>query len=185
MSDSNTTGLHTSITGTFNQLNMNPEETHEQKKRKLAGTPDPETPDPETPAKDSSYTPPTVLVGTDGNYKPGQEGVLKQHDEYDKSRKYKMVPYNFPVNMRDVFVKQPDDTFVPLLIKGKTFVLAAMNAQDFRDGIQPYNYEGIQMGSDNLFSTSHTAKRGGSKKRRRTRRGLSKKKHNTSKKPRK
>ena len=181
MSDSNTgTGLHTSITGTLDKLNLNPPETPTQKKRKL---------DPETPAtiKDSPYTPPTVLLGTDGRTELGQDDVLKQHDEYEKSRKYKMVPYNFPVNMRDVFVKQPDDTFVPLLIKGKTFVLAAMNAQDFSDGIQPYNYEGNKMGSDNLFSTSPTAtdKRGGSKKRRRTRRGLSKKKHNTSKKPRK
>ena len=181
MSDSNTTGLHTSITDTLDQLNLNPSETHTQKKRKLA----------ETPAtKDSSYTPPTVLLRTDGsNDEPGQEDLLKQHVEYEKSRKYKMVPYNFPVNMRHVFVKQPDDTFVPLLIEGKTFVLAAMNAQDFSDSIQPYNYEGIKMGSDNLFSTSPTAtataKRGGSKKRRRTRRGLSKKKHNTSKKPRK
>ena len=156
MSDSNTTGLHTSITSTFNQLNMNPPKTpHTQKKRKLSGTSD-----SETPAKDSSYTPPTVLLGTDGRTVLGQDGVLKQHDEYEKSMKYKMVPYNFP----DVFVKEQDDTFVPLLITGKTFVLSAMNAQDFKNGIQPYNYEGIQMGSDNLFSTSSTAtaNRGGS-----------------------
>lgn len=183
--------FHTTNTDAFEKLHLEPmllrQETKQpmetpSKKRKLNIPKTPET------VKDSKspIEPGTVIVGDDGKELAGQEELHRKHDEYNKTRKYKMVPYNLPVNLHDVFVKQPDGTFEPLIIKGKTFLLGAMNEHDFHHGIQAYDYEGNKMKSDNLFGTSSSAASlGGSKKRRKTRRRSSKRKHNKSKKMRK
>ena len=139
----------------------------DNKKRKLSSHQGsiPKTPDTLITTPD---TPSTVLLDDEGETIPGQEEKIKQHELYNKMRKYKMVPYNVSRYLEDVFVKKPDGTFEPLSIKGETFMLKTMSKDDFYHGIQAYDYQGKKKESDNLFQ-------GGKKRRTRKKKTLKKK----------
>lgn len=180
------TTLHTGLTENLGSVRLRETSPHalrrqdttmsmydspDNKKRKLSSPQGsiPETPDtlittPETPS--------TVLVDDEGDTIPGQEEKMKQHELYNKMRKYKMVPYNVSSYLEDVYVKQPDGTFEPLSIKGKTFILKTMSKDDFYHGIQAYDYQGKKKDSDNLFQ-------GGKKRRTRKKKTLKKKRQRT------
>ena len=120
---------------------------------------------------DTPDTPPTVKLDDHGNELPGQENVHRLHDEYNKWRKYKMVPFELPVHINnDIFVKQIDGSFRPLPINGETYILEPMSKEDFNKGIPSYNYQGEKMESAKLQF-------GGIKKKRST----NKKKHSNKK----
>lgn len=162
------TSLHTSASTGLGDLSLG---TKPSLKRQYTKPEDPmETPKKSKPTPE---TPRTVRVDDDGNFLPGQENLISEHDEYNKRKKYKMVPYSSTFNAQNIFVKQPDGSFDPLIIKGKMYLLEGMSKEDFKRGIQPYNYKGVKMESDNLFGSSSTtsgASQGGTKKKRRTRR---------------
>jgi hypothetical protein len=137
---------------------QSPTQTPTSKKRKLDSVP--KTPEamPRQP-----QTPATIRLDDDGEELPGQEHIHRQHDEYNKMRKFKMVPYDLSDHLsHNVFVKSMDGTFEPLKIKGETYILETMSKDDLRSGIQAYNQDGEKMESDKLFN-------GGSKRKRRTR----------------
>ena len=139
------------------------------KKRKLDSPQIPKTPDtvittPETPS--------TVLLDDDGETLPGQEEKIRQHELYNKMRKYKMVPYMLPSYLSEVFVQHPDGSYAPLKLPSKTFKLEVMRKDDFDRGVQAYDYQGKKKESDNLFQ--------GGKKRRTRRRKSHKKKRRGS-----
>ena len=137
------------------------------KKRKLDERDEPKTPDTVMDTPGTPPTPPTVKLDHHGNELPGQENVHDLHDEYNKWRKYKMVPFELPVHINnDIFIKQIDGSFRPLPINGETYILEPMSKEDFNKGIPSYNYHGEKMESGKLQF-------GGSKKKRSTR----KKKH--------
>lgn len=144
----------------------------DNKKRKLSSDQGsiPKTPDTLITTPD---TPSTVLLDDDGETIPGQEEKIKQHELYNKMRKYKMVPYNVSRYLEDVFVKKPDGTFEPLSIKGETFMLKTMSKDDFYHGIQAYDYQGKKKDSDNLFQ-------GGKKRRTRKKKTLKKKRKSST-----
>lgn len=146
-------------------MSMNDSPENKKRKRSSEQGSIPKTPDTLITTPD---TPSTVLLDDDGETIPGQEEKIKQHELYNKMRKYKMVPYNVSRYLEDVFVKKPDGTFEPLSIKGETFLLKTMSKDDFYHGIQAYDYQGKKKESDNLFQ-------GGKKRRTRKKKSLKKK----------
>tara|TARA_B100000900_G_scaffold414811_1_gene442606 strand:- start:621 stop:1223 length:603 start_codon:yes stop_codon:yes gene_type:complete len=134
----------------------------------IPGTPSTVLDTPSTPATiiDTPTTPETIRLDNEGNVVPGQEEKFKKFDEYNKSKKYKMVPYELPF-LKSVYVKQKDGNYKPLLERyEKTYQLQVMGKDDFRQGIQSYDYDGKKLESDNLFG--NTGSLGGSKNKRRT-----------------
>jgi len=177
------TDIHSGASTGLGDLSLG---TYPTLKRQLTKPEDFSMETPKKKSKPTPDTPGTVRVDDDGNFLPGQEDLINEHDEYNKRKKYKMVPYSTPFNSQNIFVKQPDGSFVPLVLKGKMYLLEGMSKDDFKRGIQPYNYKGVKMESDNLFDTSSSptgASQGGTKKKRRNRRSNSyKKKVSKSKK---
>lgn len=171
------TSLYTSASTGLGDLSLG---TKPSLKRLYTKPEDPmETPKKSKPTQD---TPRTVRVDDDGNFLPGQENLINEHDEYNKRKKYKMVPYSSTFNAQNIFVKQPDGSFVPLQKIGRMFLLEGMSKEEIQSGEQPYNYKGVKMESDNLFGV------GGFKQKRMTRRKRtrsSKRKYNKSKRTRK